>query len=269
MYDLIVIGAGPGGYEVALTRRGWARRSHWSKSASAGVSQRGLHPGQDVSAVVEAVSRVHAGGGVRDTTRVSRVRHGGVVAQESSGRDADERGRRHAQEGGRRNDPARRVWWTAYGGAAMRFETANVCWRPGRGLQNPDSGIRSERVLDSDTVFELQAVPRIAIIGGGVIGLEFACFFRDRNRGQRFEMLPQIAGATDQGFPDRLLQIMRKQGVEFNFLPGLEIAAIRCIMPPPMDLRRAPADYILNDRACLPCRIWDSKISASIFLLAA
>ena len=35
-------------------------------------------------------------------------------------------------------------------------------------------------MLDSNTVFGLNSVPEsIAIIGGGYIGLEFACFFNE------------------------------------------------------------------------------------------
>jgi dihydrolipoamide dehydrogenase len=72
-------------------------------------------------------------------------------------------------------------------------------------------------VLDSNTVFDLQRVPeKIVIIGGGIIGLEFACFFSEiGTKVSVFEMLPQIAAGCDQEICTRLLQILKRKGIEF------------------------------------------------------
>jgi dihydrolipoamide dehydrogenase len=73
-------------------------------------------------------------------------------------------------------------------------------------------------VLDSDTIFNLARVPeKIAIIGGGVIGLEFACFFNEvGSKVSVYEMLPQIAAGADLEISSKLLQIMKRAGIEFN-----------------------------------------------------
>jgi pyruvate/2-oxoglutarate dehydrogenase complex dihydrolipoamide dehydrogenase (E3) component len=79
---------------------------------------------------------------------------------------------------------------------AERYETANILIATGsRPAVPPIPGIRSESVLDSNTVFGLTRVPdRVAIIGGGYIGLEFACFFNELGaRVAVYEMLPYIA----------------------------------------------------------------------------
>src|SRR5262245_58550747 len=57
----------------------------------------------------------------------------------------------------------------------------------------------------------------IAIIGGGYIGLEFACFFNEIHvKVSVYEMLPQIAAGADQEIAARLLQILKRKGVEFH-----------------------------------------------------
>jgi len=63
----------------------------------------------------------------------------------------------------------------------------------------PIPGIGADTVLDSTGVFELAQVPsRVAIIGGGYIGLEFASFFSEIGvEVNVFEMLPQIAAGCD------------------------------------------------------------------------
>jgi len=78
---------------------------------------------------------------------------------------------------------------------AARYEAANILLATGsRPAAPPIPGIRSEGVLDSDTVFALTHVPeKVAIIGGGYIGLEFACFFNEVGaKVAVYEMLPQI-----------------------------------------------------------------------------
>ena len=69
--------------------------------------------------------------------------------------------------------------------------------------------IQSEHTLDSNAVFGLQHVPKtLAIIGGGYIGLEFACFFQEiGTQVSVFEMLPQIAAGADGEISARMLQI--------------------------------------------------------------
>jgi dihydrolipoamide dehydrogenase len=101
----------------------------------------------------------------------------------------------------------------------QRYETGNILIATGsRPAVPPIPGIRSERVLDSDTVFALTKIPeKIAIIGGGYIGLEFACFFNEVGaKVSVYEMLPQIAAGADQEIAARLLQILKRRGVDFN-----------------------------------------------------
>ena len=55
------------------------------------------------------------------------------------------------------------------------------------------------------------------IVGGGYIGLEFACFFNEiGTKVTVIEMLPQIAAGCDGEIASRLLQVMKRAGVEFH-----------------------------------------------------
>ena len=103
--------------------------------------------------------------------------------------------------------------------AGERHETANILIASGsRPAVPPIPGVDGERVLDSTSVFALKAVPeRIAIIGGGYIGLEFASFFHEIGTEVTvYEALPRIATGCDGDIADELLKILRRGGIEIH-----------------------------------------------------
>ncbi len=100
-----------------------------------------------------------------------------------------------------------------------RYEAANILLATGsRPAVPPIPGIQSEFTLDSNSVFELQQVPKsIAIVGGGYIGLEFACFFQEVGaKVEVFEMLPAIAAGADSEISTRMLRILTQKGIQFH-----------------------------------------------------
>jgi dihydrolipoamide dehydrogenase len=102
---------------------------------------------------------------------------------------------------------------------AERYDTNNVLIATGsRPVVPPIPGIRSEKVLDSTAVFSLTAIPaRVAIIGGGYIGLEFASFFNEIGCDVTvYEMLANIAAGADLDISGRLQQILKRNGVRFD-----------------------------------------------------
>jgi dihydrolipoamide dehydrogenase len=78
--------------------------------------------------------------------------------------------------------------------------------------------LRSDSVLDSDGIFDITCIPeRVVIVGGGVIGLEFACFFCEIGSAvEILEMLPRIATGADEEVAARLQQSLEEQGVKFH-----------------------------------------------------
>lgn len=90
----------------------------------------------------------------------------------------------------------------------------------------PISGADLPQVMTSDDILELDSLPKkMAVIGGGVIGTEFAGIFA--NLGVEvtlIEMLPRILFQADQELVRRLGVFMKKSGV--NILTSAKVESI-------------------------------------------
>jgi dihydrolipoamide dehydrogenase len=224
MYDLIVIGAGPGGYEAAahagkmgkkvaliekerlggiclnvgcIPAKTFLRSSRLFRECreAAAYGVRVGAPEFDMPAVVERKSRIVAtlGKGVQGILKRAGVE---IISGH-----------------------ARLISRNTIEVEGLRYQAVNLLLATGsRPAAPPIPGIQSDHTLDSNTVFALQHVPKtIAIIGGGYIGLEFACFFQEiGTRASVFEMLPQIAAGADGEISARMLQILERKGIEFH-----------------------------------------------------
>ena len=245
MYDLIVIGAGPGGYEAAahaarmgkkvaliekerlggiclhagcIPAKTFLRSSKLfhdiGEAASYGIRVGSLE--FDMPAVVERKNRVVGTlargvqgmlkrAGVETIAGHARLVSRGVVEVLTGGKTA---------------------------GATERYQARNILIATGsRPAVPPIPGIRGEGVLDSNTVFGLTRVPeKIAIIGGGYIGLEFACFFNEAGAEVSvYEMLPQIAANCDREISSLLWQVLTRKGIQFHLacrVLGIENGAL-------------------------------------------
>jgi dihydrolipoamide dehydrogenase len=97
------------------------------------------------------------------------------------------------------------------------FKANNIIIATGSRVASlPTVKIDGEKILSSDDVLNLQEVPKnILIIGGGVIGVEFATIFH--NLGAKvtiLEMLPQIISTEDEEVIRGLKILMEKEGIE-------------------------------------------------------
>jgi NAD(P) transhydrogenase len=81
-----------------------------------------------------------------------------------------------------------------------------------------------ENVFDSDTVLEMKSLPKsMLIIGGGVIGCEYACLFAALGiRVTLVDGKDRLLGFLDNEISDALTSRMREVGVEFIMPDGLE-----------------------------------------------
>ena len=96
---------------------------------------------------------------------------------------------------------------------------------PVPGLQE---GLDSGFVLTNREILDLKELPEsLVCMGGGVIGLEMACYFASVGVPVTvIEMMPKIAGPTDQEICDTLMKTYRKEGMEFKLSAKvLEIGA--------------------------------------------
>lgn len=87
----------------------------------------------------------------------------------------------------------------------------------------PGYEIDGKRIVTSDHALDWSASPgRVGIIGGGVIGCEFASFLIDvGNEVRVFEMLDQIIPGSDPDSAQALQRQLQKRGVKFNV--GVEV----------------------------------------------
>jgi len=90
-------------------------------------------------------------------------------------------------------------------------------WLPLQGLDDP-------RVVDSTGLLQLQTLPkRLCIIGAGVIGMEFASIFnRFGSEVTVIEYLKECLPALDSDIAKRLRKQLEKQGVTFKMKTAVE-----------------------------------------------
>lgn len=81
----------------------------------------------------------------------------------------------------------------------------------------PIKGLSDVKYWTSKEALEVKALPKsIAIIGGGVIGIEFASFFNSMGvKVTVIEMMPEILGAMDNEISAMLRTDYTKKGIKF------------------------------------------------------
>lgn len=224
MYDLIVIGAGPGGYEAAahaaklgakvvivekdsiggtclnvgcIPTKTFLRSSklfaECRQGAAFGVDITGLN--FNLAAVVKRKDEI-----VGTLTRGvgSLLKRSGVEVVRGSARLTS---KSTVQVG------------------ELTLTGRNILIATGaRAVTPPIPGIDSSCVVDSTGVLSMTTLPKtVAVIGGGYIGLEFASFFAAAGTEVSvLEMLPQIATGSDHDISSRLQQSLKKAGIVFK-----------------------------------------------------
>ena len=223
MYDLIVIGAGPGGYEAAAHagQKGKKVLLVEEKYIGGTCLNVGCIPTKTMlkSAHVfhEAQHAQELGvntGAVSFCMKAMAERRRQIVGQLTAGVEGLLKKSKVEIVRGKGRILARGK--VAVG--AETYEATNILIATGsKPAVPPIPGINSPHVLDSTGILALEEKPAsLIVIGGGVIGLEFASFFRTVGCAVTvIEMLPQIGGAIDGEMAKRLQQEMKKQGIEF------------------------------------------------------
>jgi len=97
------------------------------------------------------------------------------------------------------------------------IKTKNIIIATGsKVMRLPIPGIDSEGVITSDEALSLSELPsRMLIVGGGVVGIEFAGIFRALGvEVTVVEMLPRILLPIDEEIARRLTQLLKRKGIE-------------------------------------------------------
>ena len=227
MYDLIIIGGGPGGY-MAAERAGHAGLKVLliEKRALGGVClNEGCIPsktflqsakiydyathGEAYGVSVENASLNHRFV-LERKNKVVEVLVGGVKALMNAKKVAVLHGEAFIVD-----NKNVMVDGETYSGNRLIIATGSTPVIPP--IDGVAEGLRSGFVMTSREILDLQEVPEsLIVIGGGVIGLEMASYFNSAGSEVAvIEMLPKIGGYIDDEISAILLKNYRNKGIEF------------------------------------------------------
>jgi dihydrolipoamide dehydrogenase len=224
MVDLIVIGAGPGGYEAAIH----AGRKH----KKVALFERNAIGGTCLNVGCIPTKTLLKSSHVLDMVKIADKFGVTVPAPIFSMQKAQERKAKivatlvKGVEGSLKKSGVEVIMASAsikgpgkVEADGKTYETANILIATGsKPAVPPIPGIDSPAVLDSTGILKLSDIPEsLVIIGGGVIGLEFACFFAAIGaKVTVVEMLPTIAMGFDADIRQRLFNALKKKGIVFH-----------------------------------------------------
>lgn len=262
MYDLIVIGGGPGGYEAAAHAARMGKRVALIEERRLGGVC--LHEGCIPTKVFLRTSKFLADcrRAARYGVRLSEARLDMAALQERKARIVATLARGVENLLERSGVTVIRGRGRLAGRNRVRVngateEARNILLAMGsRPALPPIPGIDSSRVLNSTTVLELAEAPRrLAVIGAGYIGMEFASFFAEAGTEVTvFDILPEISAAPDRDVARRLAESAARAGVRFEL--GSRICRIEGSTVHYRDKDGAQktlaADYVLNATGRVP-----------------
>ena len=113
-------------------------------------------------------------------------------------------------------------------GDAISVSASRVILAPGSITARPPiPGLDLPGVITSTEALDISDVPaRLVVVGGGVIGLEFACIYEALgSRVTVLEMMPTLLpGGTDEALAQRLALLLRRRGM--SIVTGVQVAEI-------------------------------------------
>jgi dihydrolipoamide dehydrogenase len=124
-------------------------------------------------------------------------------------------------------DASRTVTVKASDGSQQQFSADKIILATGSVPFIPQMpGVDGRNVINSDTCWNLPAVPESLIcVGGGVIGVELACMFSAiGSKVTILEMLPNILAPVDEEVRRLMVRILTKRGI--NIVTGAKVEAV-------------------------------------------
>lgn len=223
-FDLVVIGAGPGGYETALAAAPHMRVALVEKDELGGTClNRGCIPTKSLLHAAELLEAIRgseifgirAGEAMYDFATV-HARKDQVIGQLRGG--IAQRMKQKKVTVIRGTASVRDAHTVLVRGAEEALlKTERILIATGsRPALPPIPGITLPHVETSDTLLEKKdcVYPRLLIIGGGVIGVEFASVFSALGSGITIvEALPRIVANMDREISQSLKMLLKKRGM--------------------------------------------------------
>jgi dihydrolipoamide dehydrogenase len=228
-YDLVIIGGGPGGYATALYGAAAGLRIAMVEKGRVGGTclNRGCIPAKELletASVFRTVAGAKEFGVLADApgldvpAMMSRKQQ--VVDKLVNGLSGLLKKRKvDVIAGTGRLGPGKVVTVTGGDGATLELTGTNIVLAAGSVPRLiPGFEVDGSVVLTSDEVFELQAFPpRVAVIGGGAIGCEFASMFCDLgSQVTVLEALPGILPGVDTDVVRPVQRAFQKRGIDIR-----------------------------------------------------
>ena len=227
-YDLIVIGAGPGGYVAAIraAQKGLKTAIIEADRAGGTCLNRGCIPTKAMIHASSLYREMLEGGRFGVTAEGVSYDYDSICAYKQETVDALVGGVEQLLKGNKVDfiqgrgmlQPAEDSVHAVSVGEDV-FYADNVILAAGsKPATLPVEGIDLPHVVNSDGLFQLDHAPdSLVIIGGGVIGVEFATVFA--NLGSTvtiLEALPKILDNFDKEISQNLKMILKKRGVDIH-----------------------------------------------------
>ena len=232
MYDLIILGGGPAGYYAAerASEAGFHTLLFEERNLGGVCLNEGCIPTKSLlytAKIAEAAKHGEGYGvfasGVRIDHQAALTRKKAVVRRLVSGvasslkqGNVDARKARGAFCSRDGNGFAIEADGEKYEGVRLLVCTGSEAVIPR--VEGAEAALESGFALTSREILELDSIPaRLAIIGGGAIGLEFANYFNAAGAEVTVvEMLPEVGGAIDADIAKALRGELEKAGVRFR-----------------------------------------------------
>ena len=237
-FDLVVIGAGPGGYTAAIKATQLGMKTaivEKGKNLGGTCLNVGCIPSKALLSSSELFHEAQHGfkshgikaEGVTMDVAAMMKRKDGVVRKMARGIDylMNKNGIEHVSGFGRIVN-AGEVEVTG-GEAARALKTKRILIATGSSVSGlPFLEFDGETVLSSDHAIALgQAPESMIVIGGGAIGLELGSVWaRLGTKVTVVEFLPRIAAIFDEDITHALQKLLQKQGLKFHLGTGVESA---------------------------------------------
>jgi len=229
LYDLAVIGGGPGGYAAALYAHNFDLSVALVEADKVGGTclHRGCIPAKSWLQTAETMTRVASAGdfGVISSPPTldwerARERKNAVVARNHTGLSGllKRRGVDVIEGRGRILSPGM-VEVDSGAGVTQRVEAKQTIVATGsRPRSIPGFEVDGVRVVTSDHALDWrERPPRVAVIGAGAIGVEFASMLADfGSEVHLFEIAPQILPGMDEAAAKVLKRALSKKGVAIH-----------------------------------------------------